>query len=254
MAQDAPETVPAGQEQTAQTTAAAREFFQQGLVHAEAGEWELAADRFRRSLRLRSSPVVAFNLGTAYRALGRLVEATELFRQVAREASGELAEAAAAGLEELTPQLGRLTVILRGPAEDVDVQIDGRPVPRAAIGAPLPADPGERRVEVLRGGERLAELRPTVSPGAGTQVDFVIPPPAPEAVAAAAAPPLEPELGPLDRGEAEGGGDDGLVIGLAVAGAIMAVAAVALGLGIGLSQQRPEAVAGDLMPGTLEFE
>jgi len=49
----------------AQQTAIARSLFEEGLAHFDAGELELAVDRFRRSLEIRRSSAVLFNLARA---------------------------------------------------------------------------------------------------------------------------------------------------------------------------------------------
>ena len=238
------------------STAMARAFFEQGLELAEAEEWEQAADRFQRSLRLRRSPVVAFNLGTAYGHLGRLVEAAELFRGAARDGGGDLAAAARAQLAEVEPRLGTLTVHTVGPEGSVQIQIDGRPLSLEAIGAPIPADPGTRTLRALRGDDEVASAIVEVTAGATAEVTLRIPTPevsSPEEVAAQAT-AAEPRLATSTRpvAAAESGGDDTLVWVVIIA-AIAVAAGVGVGLGVGLSQGVAEPIGGNLTPGTLEF-
>ena len=61
-------------------TAAARALFQDGMAAVERGDYPTAADRLRRSVALRDSPVVRTNLALALIELGRLVEASEHLR------------------------------------------------------------------------------------------------------------------------------------------------------------------------------
>lgn len=169
----------------AERTAAARALFTQGMAAVDAGDWSGAADRLRRSLALRASAVVRFNLALALIELGRFVEASEHLRSVQREApeSSELRQLAAERLEQVLPRLGRLRIELRGPRDDVEVHLDGVRVPDALVGAEQPADPGPRRVSahrLQRGAQvELAAREVTVESGRAASVELDVPPPPP---------------------------------------------------------------------------
>ena len=163
----------------AQSTAAARALFEEGVAYSDANRWEEAADRFRRSLALRPSPVVAYNLASALVHLGELVEASELLQGVARdEAAPEPARAAAASLlEEVQPRLGRLTIHLDGYPMEIEVRVDGRVIREEAVGVPVPADPGTAEVRVMRGREAVAEGTVEVPEGGEAELRLEVPPP-----------------------------------------------------------------------------
>ena len=170
----------------AQDTAVARSLFEEGVILADSEQWEEAADRFRRSLELRGSPVVAYNLASALVRLDRLVEATELLQKVRRDETAPAAarDAARALLDRVTPRLARLTIVLEGDPAGATVWIDDREIPAQAIGVSMPVDPGRRTIRVKRGDEVVAERQLTVLSGAHAETRFDVPP-APE--------PPEPE-------------------------------------------------------------
>ncbi len=96
----------------ARASAAARALFQEGVDCVDAGDWACAAERFGQAARLRPSPVILSNQGVALMHVGRLVEASEAFRAVLRDASASEALHADAEryVAEIAPRLGRLTI------------------------------------------------------------------------------------------------------------------------------------------------
>lgn len=251
-------TAPVLAQPSTSSTAMARDFFRQGLQHVENEEWELAADRFRRSLRLRRSPVVAFNLGTAYAHLGRLVEAAELFRRAAREGQGELVEAARAELADVQPRLGSLTIHVEGPQDGVQLQIDGRPLAAEVLGAPIPADPGTRSLRALRAEEVVAEASVEVTARETAEVTLEIPPPeapSPEQTAQQAAGGGTDAAPVLATTEGVGENEDGddTVLWVVLITSIVLAAGAGVGIAVWLTQSDPDPVDGNLLPGTLEF-
>lgn len=152
-------------------SAAARALFQQGLELVEAGAWAAAAERFERAHTLRASPVIAYNLASAWGHLGRLVAATELLEATLhQDVSDERLEALLRErLANFRPQLARLTIRLEG-AQDVRVVLDGQELDTARLGVALPVDPGLRRVEARRGEHTVAAERVDLAPGGARQV------------------------------------------------------------------------------------
>jgi hypothetical protein len=132
-------------------TAAARALFQEGLVHADAGRWPDAANRFERAQALRASPEIAYNLSTALTQLGRLVRASELLREIGTDphAAASVKQAAARRLAALLPRLAHLTV--QAPPAGEQVLLDGRRLDPVGLGVALPIDPGPHTVELRQG-------------------------------------------------------------------------------------------------------
>jgi hypothetical protein len=138
--------------------ASARALFEEGVALSDKGQWLDAADRFRRALTLRDSQVIRFNLATALMETGQLVEASELLRQVERDADAErkLRDDARFHLASAQSRIARLTVTATGMHEGVTLLVDDRPLDPVLIGVAMPADPGPHRVRAVRAGVELA--------------------------------------------------------------------------------------------------
>ncbi|MGE0784292.1 MAG: tetratricopeptide repeat protein [Sandaracinaceae bacterium] len=237
---------------SAADAAAARDLFGQGVRLSEEGDWEGAADRFRRSLALRESPVVAFNLGMALSHLGRLVEAIEHFRMCRNVGNAELEAAAEEQITQLEPQVGRLTIEVRGPTAGVRFALDGRPISSASLGVAIPADPGTRTLIAERDGEAVAEASADVTSGALSTLRIEVPP----------APLPDPEITMPDPVSAPGptapvdgdGGDDAVAWGVGIGVGVAVLAAVAIVLAVVLTSGSPaQPIEGNLLPGVVEF-
>ena len=162
----------------AERTAASRALFEQGMRAVDARDWETAADRLRRSLELRPSPVVGYNLALALAELGRLVEASEHLRAVQRDSpqGSDAHRLATQRLAEILPRLGRLRIDVTGARRGVEVHLDGSAVPDAVVGVPQPADPGDHRVSLHRDGDEIGASDVTVVAGELATVSLYAPP------------------------------------------------------------------------------
>ncbi len=246
----------AGQDD-AERTALARSLFREGVELSDVGRWDDAADRFRRSLSLRDSPVVAFNLGTALTHTGHLLEASELFRRAARAADSPppLAQAARAQLEEVQPRLGRLTVEVTGAAESASIELDGEPLPPAVIGVAAPADPGHHVLRAMRDDTEVARAEVDVTEGgaASARLDGPAPVvPAPDEVASLVVHREQPS--PVEPPPPSGGDDVAIWIGV-IAGIVVVGAAVAVTSYFILDGQGSgPAIGGNLTPAVITFE
>jgi len=232
--------------QDATNTALARSLFEAGIVHTEAGEWEEAADRFERSLALHPSEVVSFNAGIALTHLDRLVEARERFRNAAGSDHSQLAEAARAQIEEVTPRIGSLEVRVAGaPPADAVVLLDGTPLPQQALEVAIPVDPTTHTISVVSAEATLAEETVTVGDGAAERVTLtVVPTPADVA--------LQTELPPTGSDGEPTSSDDTLLIATIVGSGVIAVTIVIVVLALAFSGNHPP-VEGNLGPGVLEL-
>ena len=161
----------------ARASAAARALFQEGVTCADAEDWSCAAERFTQAARLRASPVILSNQGVALMHLGRLVEASEAFRTVMRDATASAALHADAEryVAEIEPRLGRLTLALDGPGDGVEVTVDGQDH-TSLVGIPAPCDPGSHEVLARRDGEVVARATVEVTAGATASTTLAIPP------------------------------------------------------------------------------
>jgi hypothetical protein len=230
------------------TTAAARSLFERGASAADAGDHATAADLLARSLALRSSPVVAFNLAQSLAQLGRLVEASETLVLAERGATNETLRAAAAELRaQIAARLAHVTVTVSPPDTDAEVRLDGSPLAAALRGTATPVDPGAHVATALREGVEVARVEVDVAEAQVADLPLVVP-----AVVVAPPPPdevviVEPIVEPPPSG------DDTVLIAVLTTVGVLVVAGVGIGLGVGLSQQTPGPVEGNLSPRVVRF-
>lgn len=239
----------------AQVTASARLLFQEGLDLGDEGRWQDAADRFRRSLELRPSPVVAYNLSSALVQLGGLVEASELLRGIDRDpdAQRNVREVSQALLQQITPRIALLKIELMGDPSSAEVRVDDRLFTQAMIGVEIPSDPGNHLIAIVRDGEEIASRQVLLAEGSLEVVSFDLPQapaPTPREVAEQTQAPIAPARAPLDEE------DDSTVfssgwfwIGLAVVAAAATVGGYLL---FSDSSSTPDPVLGNFGPMIIE--
>ncbi len=192
------------QARSASDIAQARELFNDGIRLRDQGDLPDAIEKLRAAHALGDTPITGLELGRAYLAAGKLVDAREVFLSVARIATrpAETARSTAARTEsaklaeQVRARIPSVTIRVTGvPVDDVSVSLDGAPVPTEALSAPRLVNPGthtmaarpthgnavETTVELREGENRDVELKlvfvpaasnPDLGPGA------VTPPPA----------------------------------------------------------------------------
>jgi hypothetical protein len=256
-------------EPSAEELQLARSLYYDGLELLDKGEWEQAADRLQRVLQIRDSAVVSLHLANAYSHLKRHVEARLLLQRVLNDtsASPEIRKAAGDLLPAVEREMGRLTVRLVGDLEGVEILIDGRPTPPAAMDVPVPVDPRDVSVVALRDGVQVAQATASVGGDAGLQVQLTLEIPPRDgatpvltpSVAVTAVPAGEgaPRASEPDRAEKSGGVLGKwwfwTAIGVVAAGAV--ITAVALSSSSSPSSDTSadlSSVRGDLNPGLIE--
>jgi hypothetical protein len=192
--------------------ARAQQRLQAGSARYRQGDHQGALDRFKEAQALYPSPKIFFNIGQAYRQLGRpaaaveayerfLAEATDAARGPRREAEGWLAR--------LRPKVGFLKVVAGAGAT---VSVDGQPSGVAPLPRPIPLEPGTHEAVVQPPAAAAAPVTRTVQITQGQTVDWdvaaaaasppppglsvVTPPPPPLTPAAPSAPPSGRPLPP----------------------------------------------------------
>jgi hypothetical protein len=132
----------------------AQDLVEEGRVLGKDGRWGDALERFRRaeSLSHRTTPQLAFYVGYAEARVGKLVAANvDLHRaiELARTAGNEsVVKAAQAELPDLEARTPAVVVTVGGKGEPRGLSIDGGALDVAALGTPIPLDPGEHTVTV----------------------------------------------------------------------------------------------------------
>jgi tetratricopeptide (TPR) repeat protein len=158
-------------------TEAARTLFEEGLALVDQERWQEAAERFRRALELRPSPVITFNLASALAKQGKAIEGSELLRVVVQdESAGEdTREAARQLLADVDHQIARLTIEVRGDLALHTILLDERALHTAEVGVALPVDPGPHLVVAKRGELSLFRRELSLAPGSVRRVTLDLP-------------------------------------------------------------------------------
>lgn len=136
---------------TAAREAEARVRFAEGLKHLDNGVWPAAAEAFARTLQLRASPEVRFNLASALYEMGRLREALAQIDAISSESKLRKPVRQSADLmrQRILPRLGHIAV--QAAAEDIaSVSVDGVLCEGPIWQLGIPVDPGSHDVEVVR--------------------------------------------------------------------------------------------------------
>lgn len=176
------------------TTATARALFDEGLAFADHGQWEQAVDRFRRTLSLRDSHVVRYNLALGLTHTGALVEASEHLTRLVNdaEAGQDVRAQAEVALDDVRPRIPRLTIRLTGAADGAQVRMDERELPAAMIGVPMLTDPGPHSIAVTRDGREAVGREVDLIEGAREELEIEVPLPGLEDPTTFVLPPDEP--------------------------------------------------------------
>jgi hypothetical protein len=142
--------------------ATARATAEEGLKLFDQGSYLAALDKFNRAYDLVQAPTMGLMAGRSLVKLGRLVEGSERLLstsrlQLAADASDAFKSAvsnAAAEYKALLPRIPKLVIGLSGvTAREVEVTLDGKPVPTAILGIERATDPGHHAVQARRGAE-----------------------------------------------------------------------------------------------------
>ncbi|GAB5541041.1 MAG: tetratricopeptide repeat protein [Sandaracinaceae bacterium] len=126
----------------------ARGLFEDGVAAGDEGDWATAVARFRASLALRASPVVAYNLASALVRVGRPEQARlQLDALLAdSETDARVRQSARTLLEEVEAQLGRVRLEVESQPP-LQISVDGEPVD-ARPAVELHLAPGTHAIEV----------------------------------------------------------------------------------------------------------
>jgi hypothetical protein len=153
----------AAQDPSPSETAAARRLFHEGMRAARSENWEKARDAFERSYELVGRPRILANLATAQAQLGELVQAAESYRGFLRDTEDSGRRRARhrvkKELGKLEERIPEVTLQVQGLQSGDQLRLDGDDLSRAVVGTPLPLNPGEHHLAILREGESVAQNR-----------------------------------------------------------------------------------------------
>jgi hypothetical protein len=153
--------------QSAADKAQSRTFAEQGIEAFRAGQFAVAVEKLEKAQALFAAPVPLVYLARSQAALGKLVEAGESYRTLARMALGKNPNAAArqavteghAELTELEQRIPSLKIVITPPSTaDLQLTIDSESVSPAVVGEARPTNPGAHVVRARARGLEPAEV------------------------------------------------------------------------------------------------
>jgi hypothetical protein len=169
---------------------AARELANEAKGDFDAGNFEAAGSKFQHAYEIAKVPTLALWAARSLVKRGRMVAASELYRQAALLAPNDLwvgdaqqqAQAdAERELGELQPRIPRLRIRVEGAAaNEIEMTVNGAKMAVALLGIDLPTDPGRRHIVGKRGAEAVEQM---IDLAEGDRKDtvlrFITAPPAP---------------------------------------------------------------------------
>jgi hypothetical protein len=222
----------------------ARTAFNQGILSGERGDFVQSVGHFERALAIHDAPAVRFNLASAHFELKQYLNAYDQLAPLLADESldAELRQRAIRLEEALLEKLGTL-IVTTGDASDIDVSLDGEPLPSERLGTRLGLLPGTHRIEATRGGHPISERVIDITPHTEAVVDLRV-----------VAGPREAAgtfNDPDSRAQAPLRQDWRLWAGVGAAAVSIAVVALAIGL---RRDGAADPVQGDFEPGVLTWD
>lgn len=148
--------------------AAARSLFNEGRQLLKAGKYPEACRKLEAASGFYKSAGILLNLADCYEKLGRTASAWTEFGEAATvaERANRTAEAREASTRQsaLEPKLGKLTILVGRELPGLTVKRDGAEVPAAALGTPIPVDPGAHEIRVEAAGHEPWSITVTIGP------------------------------------------------------------------------------------------
>lgn len=163
--------------------AAARQLGQAGVELYMSGDTSGALDKLGRAYSVYQAPTLGLWYGRALERAGRLVEASERYREVsgatlsadATQAFRQAQTDARHALESVTPRIAQLTIEV--PSIDLSnlrVSLDGEELPTALLGIPIPVNPGAHVLKAAVGA-RTSEQALTLKEGQPLAAKIALP-------------------------------------------------------------------------------
>lgn len=133
----------------------ATSLFQEAVALLEKDEWQESCAKFRASFALFQAPSTLLNIARCHEHEGKLSLAWAAYQRAlvlnldtpGAARKQELEDVAKKGLAAVEPRLPRLKIVLKGVAPaGLRVTQNGKDVPVAGLGTPIPVDPGQQTV------------------------------------------------------------------------------------------------------------
>ena len=144
---------------------AARDLFKKAEADEDAEKWADALDKIKRAMSVKPTPGLRFHQALCEEKLGQLVAALADYtaaEQMARDQSNkDVLDAVAEPLKTLRIRVPTLTIEVP-PAQNAQVELDGKPVAPGLYGVAMPVEPGTHRVTARANGKRLFSTQVTL--------------------------------------------------------------------------------------------
>jgi hypothetical protein len=151
--------------------AAAEALFKEGRQLIQDGKYEQACQKLEASQQLDAGVGTLLYLGECYSRSGRTASAWATFLEAASLAKSQgqadrekIARQRAAAME---PQLSKI-VVVADRVQGMEILHNGRAVPQASWGVPIPVDPGPQTIEARAPGRNAWSTTITVNQGPGS--------------------------------------------------------------------------------------
>lgn len=154
----------------------ANDLYKSGHEKVKAGDWQGAREAFARAYALYPQPVILVNLAGAEVQTGRLVQATEHYRQFLKNTSGldpNEVEIARKSMATVEARLAHLKVTVANTRASDIIELDGHPLPTAALDVDYPVDPGKHVARVMRNGAEETRSEVTLAEAESRQIRLV---------------------------------------------------------------------------------
>jgi hypothetical protein len=205
--------------QSAADKATARELARSGIRLYQEGDADSALKKLKKAQELYNAPTHLLYIARAQTQLGHLVEATEVYRSLARmelktDSSRLFHQSQEAGAEELAqllPRLAQLTInVYPAETEGLEVFLDEKPFKLAALSVERATNPGSRLLKAHAPGHMPLTVEISLNEGESRSIDLVLEKEAEEE----ADRPSDSVAGVSEAGEADGtSGPMGLLAG-----------------------------------------
>jgi len=169
-------------QQPARDPAAAEALFKAARALVEKGDYAAGCPKFEASLALNPSASTMLNIARCHEHDGKIASAWEAYSRALtlnRETAGDkrrrgLEELANKGIAALEPRLPKLVVAVKGAPAGLEVTRDGKPLPAAALGEALPADPGPSEIRASAPGHKPETRTVTLEEGKTATVELAL--------------------------------------------------------------------------------
>lgn len=132
----------------------ARSLFDEGKAAEDAGQFRVAAEKFRRAATIKDTPGIRFHLARCEEEQGAFVEALVEYDRARELIDGgvrapDVERLLPAARERVRAKVALLTVKLPDDVKNVSVELDGRALSASVLNVPMPINPGRHRLTAV---------------------------------------------------------------------------------------------------------